>query len=81
MYNDDANKIVKQAMQEKNAIKNINFLINLAMVTNDTKPAPEEPQTFNEAWSHPNIDSGKNARSDLQRICRYEQATGMAHDT
>ena len=42
LYNDDSNKIGEQAMQEKNAIKNLNLLINLAMVTNDTKPVPEE---------------------------------------
>ena len=42
LYHDDSNKIGEQAMQEKNAIKNLNLLINLAMVTNDTKPVPEE---------------------------------------
>ena len=49
-YNDNANKIV-------NAIKNLNFLINLAMVSNNTKSTLEEPQTFNEAWTHPMEDS------------------------
>ena len=28
-YNNDANKIVKQATQKKNAIENLNFVINL----------------------------------------------------
>ena len=40
------------------------------MVTNDTKPSPEEPQTFNKAWNHPKNDVflQKVARSHLQRI-------------
>ena len=54
LYNDHSNKIVKQATQEKNAIKNLNFSIVLAMVTNDTKPTTKEPQTFNKDWNHPN---------------------------
>ena len=33
-YNDDVNKIAKEAVQEKNAIENLNFLMNLAMVAN-----------------------------------------------
>ena len=61
-YNDNANKIIKQAMQEKNAIENLNVLINLAMVASNTKPTPEEPQTFNEAWNNPNEDSCKNVK-------------------
>ena len=56
-YNKDANKIIKQATKEKSATKNLNILINLAMVTSDTKPVPEEPMTFNEAWDHPNTNS------------------------
>ena len=56
-YNDDAKKIVKQATQEKSAIKKLNFLINLAMVTTDTKPVPEEPNTFTKAWNHPSANS------------------------
>ena len=31
LYNDDANKIVKQAAQEKSTNENLNFLIDLAM--------------------------------------------------
>ena len=50
-------KIVEQAMKEKSAIKNLNFLINLAMVTNNTRPLPEDPKTFNEAWDHPNWEA------------------------
>ena len=48
-----------QDMQEKISIKNSNFLINLAMVSNDTKPMLEEPQTFSKTWNHPNKDSCK----------------------
>ena len=54
LYNDDANKSIEQAMQMKNAIKNLNFLIDLSMATNDTKSTPKEPQTFHKAWNHPN---------------------------
>ena len=56
-YHDDANKIVKQAMNEKSAIENLNFLIDLSMGTTDTEPVPEEPKTFTEAWNHPNPNS------------------------
>ena len=52
-YNNDANKIIKQATKEKGAIENLNFLINVAMVSNGIKPTMEEPQTFNKAWNHP----------------------------
>ena len=34
-----------------------NFLIDLAMVTSNTKPVPEEPKTFNKAWDHPDANS------------------------
>ena len=37
-YNHNANKIIKQATKEERAIKNINFLIDLAMVWSYTKP-------------------------------------------
>ena len=57
LYNDDANKIFEQAMQEKSAIENLNFLIDLVMVTTDTKPVPEELKTFTKAWNHPNASS------------------------
>ena len=62
------NAIVVCAMKElqlqasnkrKNSINNLKFLIDLAMVTNTTKPAPEEPQTFNKAWNHLNKDFHK----------------------
>ena len=56
-YNDDANKIVKQATQEKSGIENLNFLMDLALVIIDTKPVSEEPKTFTKAWNHPNAKS------------------------
>ena len=34
-YNDDANKIIKEAMEEM-VVQNLNFLIDLAMVTFNT---------------------------------------------
>ena len=57
LYNEDANKIIEEVTQEKNAIANLNFLINLVMVTSDTKPVLEEPMTFAKAWNHPNAHS------------------------
>ena len=54
-YNDDANKIVKEAAQEKSAKENLIFLIDLAtifMLAMETKPTKHEPQTFNKAWNH-----------------------------
>ena len=56
LYNDDANKIIKEATQVV-VSKNLNFLIDLAMVTTDTMPVPEEPVSFNEAWNHSNATS------------------------
>ena len=50
-YNDDANKIIKQAMNKKSAIENLNFLIDLSMVTTDNKPVLEEPKSFTKADS------------------------------
>ena len=57
LYNDDANKIIDQATWEKSAVNNLNFLINLAMVTNNTKTFPEEPKNFTDARDHPNMNS------------------------
>ena len=45
LYNDDTNKIIKEATQDK-AIKILNFLIDLAMVTTDTILVPEETTTL-----------------------------------
>ena len=55
-YNDDANKIIKEATQDK-AVENLNFLVDLSMVITDIMSAPEEPATFNEAWNHFNANS------------------------
>ena len=44
-YKKHTNKTVKQTMKEKRDIENLNFLINLAMVTRDTKLLPKEPKT------------------------------------
>ena len=54
---DDANKIVKQATQEKSAIEDLNFLIHLVMVTKDIKTVSEETKSFNKACDHPNANS------------------------
>ena len=59
LYNNNANNIIKWAMKEKSAMENLNFLIDLIMVTNDTKSVPEEHKTFNKAWDHPNENSHK----------------------
>ena len=56
LYNDDANKIIEEATQDK-AMEKLNFLISLAMVTTVTMPVPEEPTTFVEASNHPNANS------------------------
>ena len=56
-YNNDGNKIVKKATQDKIANKNLNFLVDLAMVASNTKPTEDKPQMFNEAWHHPNKES------------------------
>ena len=66
MFNHDAHKIVKQATK-KSAIKNINFLMDLAMVTNNTKPVPEEPKIFNETWHHPNKNSYKKWQEAIHK--------------
>ena len=58
-YNDETKKLIKEATQEK-ANENLNFLIDLAMVTKDTMPIPEKPTAFAEAWNHPNANSFKN---------------------
>ena len=37
------------------------------MVTNDTKPIPEEPQTFNKAWDHSNKNSHRKWQEALHK--------------
>ena len=58
LFNNNDNKIVAQALQEKmpSKLKLPNYL---AMLTNYTKPAPEEPHILNKAWNHLNEDSQK----------------------
>ena len=41
----------------KKIVENLNFLINLAMVTTDIMLVSEEPMTFAKAWNHPNENS------------------------
>ena len=51
-WNEDANKSIEQALQKTAMKENLNFCIDLAtiaMVTKDTKPMEDEPQTFNAA--------------------------------
>ena len=50
----DANKFVKEAVQEKRDNKLLNSLIDLAMVASNIKPTDDEPWTFKKAWNHPN---------------------------
>ena len=56
-YNGNTNNNVKEAIQEKSASKNLNFLINLTIVANNTKPNEDEPQMLNEVRSHPHPES------------------------
>ena len=67
--NNDANKTVKQATHVKGAIKNLNFLIDLAMLSNDIKLTMEEPQTFNEAWNHPINESCRKWQEAFCKEC------------
>ena len=48
LYNNDANKIIEDATHVKTS-KNLNFLIDLAMITIKFAPVPEEPASFNKA--------------------------------
>ena len=51
LYNEDVNKIMELAAQERAIKENLFFLIDLAtitMVTEDPKPMEDEPQMFNE---------------------------------
>ena len=63
----DANKIVKQATQEKSAIKNLNFLIDLAMVSSNTKLSLDGPQMSNKDWKYPNKKNEENAKKPSTR--------------
>ena len=62
-YNNNANKI-KDATQVK-VTKNLNFLIDLAMVAAETILVPEEPASFNKTWNHPDALLEKNGEKPL----------------
>ena len=47
-FNDDANKIIKEGTHVKTT-ENLNFLIDLAMITTESVSVPEEPTSFHEA--------------------------------
>ena len=67
LYNNDANKIVEEAAQEKNVKENSTFLIDLAMVAGDTKPTEDEPQMFSETWNHKNPESQRKCLRVFKR--------------
>ena len=51
-YNKGANRFMEQAQQNENTLENLNFLINLATITMETKDEvtmKEDPKAFNEA--------------------------------
>ena len=53
-YNNDANKIIEEGTNIKST-KNLNFLIDLAIITTESSPVPDEPASFNEALNHPDV--------------------------
>ena len=57
LNNNDSNKIVLEAAQEKSANEILNFLIDITMVASNTKSTKDEPYMFNEAWNHPHDES------------------------
>ena len=70
LYNNNANKIVKEAAQGKNVKENLNFLINLAMIAVVTQPIEDEPQAFKKAQSHPNPESRRKWHEAIQKDFR-----------
>ena len=54
LFNDDANKIIEESIDVKTS-ENLNFFIDLAMITTESVSVPEEPTSFNKAWNHANI--------------------------
>ena len=38
------------------------------MVAEDTVPTEKEPQTFNKAWNHPDLETQKMARGHKEGI-------------
>ena len=65
-YNDDANKIIEEGNHVKTT-QNLNFLINLAMVTTESVSIPEEPASFNEAWNHPDVTCQEKWREAIRK--------------
>ena len=66
MYNDDGNKIIEEATQDKSVGK-LNFLINLTIATTDIMPVPEETTSFAIAWSNSNSKSHAKVQ---EAICK-----------
>ena len=66
-YNDDAKKIVLQAAKEKSAVKNLNFLIDLVMATNYTKPVPEQPKPSMKLGTMPMKTLTKSVKKQIAR--------------
>ena len=81
LFNENTNKIIKQATKEKSAIKNLNFLFYLAMVTNDTKPNLKNPQHSMKIVIIPTKTLAKQGKKQFTRNCQHKQATSMVHDT
>ena len=65
LYNNYANNIVKEAAQE-----NFRFFIDLAMIVGDSRPTEDEPQIFNEAWDHLNLESRRKLQEAIQKELR-----------
>ena len=54
-------------LHKKKCHENLSMSIDLAMVANDTKPALEEPQTFNKALNYPNNDIHKEWQEAIHK--------------
>ena len=70
LYNDNVIKIDKKAAQENSAKENLNFWIDLAiiaMVAEDIKSTEDEPQSFNKAWKHSNLESQRKGQEAIQK--------------
>ena len=58
---------LSRSSSRKSINKNLNFLINLAMIASDVKPNLDKPQTFNKAW---NQTKEKSQRKWWEAICK-----------
>ena len=65
-YNHDANKIIEESTDVKTS-KNLNFLIDLAMITTESVSVPEEPTSFNEAWNHADVTCREKWREAIRK--------------